>query len=171
MKSFSLKKQKGFNLLVAAVGLAIISLFVAIELDSFQVRENKRQIKDFHQRTYLYIKALKFYRKVNCTAVGAVDVNDLYPAYAGEPWDRLFGSIAEFQISITNRVITYSVTVTFTDQHTAGKVKRRFINNMLIEDGANDREVIFSHAEQLNSATSRNSYNRSRILSSNPSGC
>lgn len=138
-----------------------------------EVKRYNNRINNLHVQSDKYMVALKYYKKVNCNAVGGYNESDLYPSFVGVRWEDYFGSSSVFSIvtSSSSGLTQYIVSTTFPTIDIANIVGSRRVKNIVVEQSTGSPVVKFTRTEELNADQYRNSFNKANILTSSPSSC
>ena len=164
-------KQHGSVILFLIVVMAIGGFLIN---DYIQRLEHKRmiaRIETVHTQTSLYMNALENRRKAFCNANGVIDYADLNPVFITQPWDSIFGGVAEFEIENSPASVVFRVTVTFPNADIAELVASRNVENIDVNHNPGEVSIEFTRVQSLRASQFRNNYNRANILSSFPSAC
>jgi len=171
MKSNSLKKQKGTTLAILLVFIGAISTYLFWEMQEAETRKHNKRILNLHTQSDKYIVALKLYKKAYCNAGGVLAQSDLFPNFVGAEWEDMFGSSSVFSIESGSGITQYIVSTTFPTLEVANRISARRVKNILVEQASGSKVVKFTRTEELKATQYRNSYNRTNILTKDPSSC
>jgi len=171
MKNNISRNQQGMSLVLLLIVMASISTLIFWQMQDAANQNYYKRISTFHVQSEKYMQALKHYKKVYCNAGGAYTQTDLYPSFVGVQWEDHFGSSSVFSIESGSGITQYIVSTTFPTLEVANRISARRVKNILVEQASGSKVVKFTRTEELKATQYRNSYNRTNILTKDPSSC